>query len=172
MPDQITLDFQNGRQFLRKGYDGTHGYIVKNGRYEPMRPGEAVEMAEEPTFYSDLMEAYAQNAPVKLVGAETIDGVPCYLLSWQKGPNDEQMYWVNQETFLNKQTGEYAEDKAPCWHLLQNTPEELPPPVCHHQNRPGRAIHRWLIGGIVTDVIVVDYVGVLKSSKLIRLVEL
>ncbi|MCR9098841.1 MAG: hypothetical protein NXI25_02745 [bacterium] len=68
MPDQITLDFQNGRQFLRKGYDGTHGYIVKNALYQPMRPGEAVEMAEEPTFYSDPMEAYAQNAPVKLVG--------------------------------------------------------------------------------------------------------
>lgn len=112
MPDQITLDFQNGGQFLRKGYDGTHGYIVKNGRYQPMRPGEEIEMAEEPVFYSDLMEAYAQNAPVKLVGEETVDGIPCYQLSWQKGPSDEQIYWVNQKTFLIEQTGEYSEDKA------------------------------------------------------------
>jgi hypothetical protein len=112
MPDQVTLDFQHGGQSLQKGYDSAHGYIVKNDQYHPMRPGEVIEMAEEPTFYSDLMEAYAQNAPVTLVGEETVDGIPCYQLSWQKGPNDEQMYWVNQETFLIEQTGEYAEDKA------------------------------------------------------------
>lgn len=112
MPDQVTLDFQNGGQFLRKGYDGTHGYLVNNGEYQPMRPGEAIEMAEEPAFYSDLMEAYTQNAPVKLLGEELVDGIPCYQLSWQKGANDEQMYWVNQETFLIEQTGEYSEDQA------------------------------------------------------------
>lgn len=46
------------------------------------------------------------------MGKETVDGIPYYQLSWQKGPNDEQMYWVNQETFLIEQTGEYAENKA------------------------------------------------------------
>jgi len=112
MPDEITLDFQKGDQQSTKGYDGEHGYLVKNGQYEPMRPGEAIEMAEEPHFYSDLMMAPVHGQEVALMGEEEVDGISCYKLKLKKSSKDEQLYWLNQSTYLIEQTGEYSEDSA------------------------------------------------------------
>lgn len=112
MPSEITLDFQKGEHQSTKGYDGQHGYLVKNGQYEPMRPGEAIEMAEEPHFYSDLLMATTNGQEVVLLGEERVDGIACYKLKLQKSSNDEQLYWLNKSTFLIEQTGEYSEDSA------------------------------------------------------------
>ncbi len=112
MPDKITLEFQKDTFNLTKGYDGAHGYIVRNGTYEAMRPGEAIEMAEEPAYYSELMFALDEGHEVEYLGEEQVEGIDCYKLAVRKSEQDEQIYWLNSTNYLIEQTGEYSEDKA------------------------------------------------------------
>jgi hypothetical protein len=112
MPNKITLHFTRGDSEMIKAYDGQHGYILNDGNYQAMRPGEAVEMAEEPHFYSDLMMAMASGTVVEQLEDESIEGIPCYKFKLSKHPKDVQLYWLNKETFLIEQTGEFSEDSA------------------------------------------------------------
>lgn len=112
MPDKITIHFKREGLDLTKAYDGEHGYILKNGEYLPMRPGEAIEMAEEPNYYSDLLFAASNNQTVSLLGKESVDGIECYKLQLEKSAHDLQIYWLNTQTYLIEQTGEYSEDPA------------------------------------------------------------
>lgn len=111
MPDKITLDFEKGETQLRKGYDGFHGYLVLNGEYRSMRPGEAIEMAEEPHYYSDLIFAREKGYNLKLMDDEILDGEMCHRVVLTKHAEDQQVYWINQKTYLIEQTGEFSEDK-------------------------------------------------------------
>ncbi|MEM7299328.1 MAG: hypothetical protein AAF391_13805, partial [Bacteroidota bacterium] len=112
MPDKISLHFEKDELDLIKAYDGEHGYLIRNGVYEPMRAGEAIEMAEEPDYYSELIFALERGYEVKYLGAEEVEGIKCEKLSVKKSEIDEQLYWLNAETHLIEQTGEYSEDTA------------------------------------------------------------
>ncbi len=112
MPDKIIIRFQNDQLDASKVYDGAHGFILKNGEYLPMRPGEAIEMAEEPHYYSDLLLAEEMGYKLEYLGKESIDGIVCNKLKLTKSPKDQQTYWINTQTHLIEQTGEYSEDPA------------------------------------------------------------
>lgn len=111
-PDKFRLDFQLKGRTVTKSYDGKTGWLVVNGQYEPMRPGEAIEMAEEPDFYGELIYADKRGLPMKLVEPEMLNGHWCYRLQLTKSSTDTQWYWINPETFLVEQTAEYSEDSA------------------------------------------------------------
>lgn len=111
-PDKFRLDFQLKQRTVTKSYDGKTGWLVVNGEYEAMRPGEAIEMAEEPDFYGELIFAYDRGLPMKLVDPEKLNDHWCYRLQLTKSPTDTQWYWINPETFLVEQTAEYSEDSA------------------------------------------------------------
>ena len=112
MPDKITIRFQKDSIEVTKAFDGQSGYIIKNGQYEPMRSGEAIEMAEEPHYYSDLIIAKDKGYEVSDMGKEQLDGIHCYKLKLKKSEKDEQIYWLNPTTYLIEQTAEYSEDGA------------------------------------------------------------
>lgn len=112
MPDQITIAFNQLDQRIVKGYDGAHGYLIQQDRYEPMRPGEAIEMAEEPRYYSELMFARDSGYLLTYEGKEEIFGISCFKINMVKSATDEHVYWINSESYLIEQTGEYSEDPA------------------------------------------------------------
>lgn len=111
-PNQYKLIFEQNGNTLVKSYDGQEGWITKNGVYEAMRPGEAVEMAEEPDFYEELMFAREKGYKTELLGKEELNGTWVYKLAMAKKPDDVHIYYVNAQTFLIDRIGEYSEDKA------------------------------------------------------------
>lgn len=110
MPDNVSLHFQKDSINLYKKYNGQKGHIVRNGRYVPMRPGEAVEMSEEAEYYSELIFALDEGYDVTYEGEEKINEIKCDKILVVKSKNDEQYYWLDQGTGLIRQTGEYSED--------------------------------------------------------------
>ncbi|MEZ4989326.1 MAG: hypothetical protein R2824_02900 [Saprospiraceae bacterium] len=111
-PNLFRLDFHlNGRHRV-KSYDGKNGWITNDGEYEAMRPGEAIEMAEEPDFYGELIFAQAHGLPMEMMEKEKLNENWCYRLKLIKSDTDEQWYWLNAETYLIEQTAEYSEDPA------------------------------------------------------------
>ncbi|PHN04408.1 LolA-like protein [Flavilitoribacter nigricans] len=111
-PDKFRLDFQLSGRTVTKSYDGKTGWLVVNGTYEAMRPGEAIEMAEEPDFYGELIYAYQRRDAMQVLPSEQLNGHWCYRLELTKSPTDKQWYWLNAETYLIEQTAEYSEDPA------------------------------------------------------------
>lgn len=112
MPNRISILFSDDQSNVTKYFDGHHGYLLKDGLYEPMRPGEKIEMEEEPRYYSELIFYRDEGYDLKLLGEETVDDIVCFKLSLRKSSRDEQIYWINKSTYLIEQTGEYSEDKA------------------------------------------------------------
>lgn len=119
MPHHIVMELKKGLRSIRKGYDGEHEYLIDNGYYQPLRSDEATAIAEEPTFYDDLLQAYANGAPVRFLGEATVDGIACYKLSWKKTKGDRQIYWINKSTFLIEQTE--TQSKTASQHETSNT---------------------------------------------------
>ncbi len=111
-PDKFKLVFRTKDQERIKSYDGEKGWLTNNGEYEAMRPGEAIEMAEEPEFYEELIFALENGHKVDYLGTEKLDGVLTYKIKMTKSGTDEQLYWLNAETYLIELTGEYSEDSA------------------------------------------------------------
>ncbi len=109
MPDKVKLHFQKEGLDLLRAYDGEYGYSVRNGQLMPMKKNDVVEMEEEPRYYSELMFAKDDGGKVQLLGKETIDEISCYKLLVKKLYAGEHTYWVNTETYLIEQTGEYIE---------------------------------------------------------------
>jgi len=112
MPDKLELKFTREGEVRQKIYDGEHGYILRNGVYEPMRKGEIIEMKEEPVYYSELIFAEDKGYELSYLGFERIDELNCPKISMQKSDVDEHIYWLHPETYLVYMTGEYSEDPA------------------------------------------------------------
>jgi hypothetical protein len=111
-PDMFRLDFHLDGRHRVKSYDGKQGWITNDGAYEAMRPGEAIEMAEEPDFYGELIFARERGLPMEMMESEQLNGHWCYRLKLIKSDTDEQWYWLNADTYLIEQTAEYSEDPA------------------------------------------------------------
>lgn len=112
MPNKVSLHFLKDSINLYKKYNGKHGHILRNGKYTSMRKGEAVEMAEEAEYYSELIFALDRGYKVTLEGEEEVEGVLCNKLLVEKSEADKQVYWLDKSTALIRQTGEYSEDTA------------------------------------------------------------
>lgn len=110
MPDMVSLHFQKDDTDLYKKYNGEEGHILDGGRYQAMRPGEAVEMAEEAVYYSELMFALDNGYAMEYLGEEMVEGILCNKLAMIKSEGDRQLYWLDAESALIRQTGEYSED--------------------------------------------------------------
>lgn len=111
-PDQFQLVFSRNEKRVIKSFDGQNGWLQVNGNYEPMRPGEEIEMAEEPEFYEDLIIAKEQGYELILEGEESLKGVHCHKIKMTKSASDPQWYWINKESYLLEMVGEYSEDPA------------------------------------------------------------
>lgn len=111
-PDLFRLDFRLTNRTIVKSYDGKSGWLTVNGQYEAMRPGEAVEMAEEPDFYGELIFARHRGDRIELMEKEILGNRWCYRLKLIKSATDEQWYWIDAESYLILQTAEYSEDPA------------------------------------------------------------
>ena len=103
---------QKDRPDYIKSYDGKNGWVSAFGKYETMRAGEEIEMAEEPVFYEELIFAKDNGYPVQLLGEEIINGQKTWKLQMIKSQTDTHTYWLNANTYLIEMTGEYSEDKA------------------------------------------------------------
>ncbi len=111
-PDEYKIvSWRDGRQRI-KSYDGKQGFLSIDGNYIEMRPGEEIEMEEEPEFYEELL--FARNYPytVTRLKDERIDEKSCAVLQVVKSVVDTQMYWIDLKTSLIYMTGEYSEDPA------------------------------------------------------------
>ena len=111
-PDRYRLDFQVGATHTIKSYDGKEGWVWTNGEFAPMRPGEAVEMAEETDFFGELVLAAERGHDLALLGEEKLDGKPVFRIRLVKNARDTQYYLLNQETALVEMTAEHSEDSA------------------------------------------------------------
>lgn len=110
-PDQFKLVFeQPGEAATVKAFDGREGWVEKQGALQGMRPGEALEMAEEPEFYEELMMSRELGHRVKLVGREEFMDKEVFKVSVKKKKGDEQTYYIDAETYLINAVGEYSED--------------------------------------------------------------
>ncbi len=96
-----------------KSFDGHEGFISINGSYEAMRPGEEIEMREEPEFYEELLFARdSAHYTLARLEDEQVDDRTCYVIQLIKSVSDTQLYWIDQSTYLIYQTGEFSEDPA------------------------------------------------------------
>ncbi|MCR9173623.1 MAG: outer membrane lipoprotein-sorting protein [bacterium] len=111
-PDQFQLVFSRNGNTAIKSYDGHNGWLELDGNYQEMRPGEEIEMAEEPEFYEDLIIAREEGFPLFMEGEEVIGGVACYKISMTKSQTDKQWYWINKKSYMLEMVGEYSEDPA------------------------------------------------------------
>ncbi|MBX2814697.1 MAG: hypothetical protein KTR24_01815 [Saprospiraceae bacterium] len=108
LPDALALDFELADLRLCKAYDGEHGYLIRNGQYQPMREGELHEMREEPLYYAELI--FADRDALRYEGMETVNDRPCHKITLTKREQDVQVYWLDAETHLILQTGEKSAD--------------------------------------------------------------
>ncbi len=111
-PDQFQLIFQWDQNKVIKSYDGQNGWLERNGVYTAMRPGEEIEMAEEPEFYEDLVSAHEMGYELYYEGKEKLGKVKCDKLRMTKSDHDEQWYWINRKTHMLEMVGEFSEDPA------------------------------------------------------------
>lgn len=111
-PDKYRLDFKGDGENLVKSFDGSDGWYNENGKISDMRPGEAIEMAEEGRYYEELALSQELNYKTKLLGKEELDGKIVYKILMQKPNNDRQYYYVDTNTYLIYMTSEFSEDKA------------------------------------------------------------
>jgi hypothetical protein len=111
-PNHFQLIFKGGMGEVVKSYDGQHGWLTRNGSYEAMRKGEAIEMDEEAVFYEELMRARENGHLVVLEGKEALGDAVCFKVKMIKSDTDTQWYWVNATTYLIEQTAEFSEDQA------------------------------------------------------------
>ena len=111
-PDEFRIfSVLNDRQRI-KSFDGREGFVSINGSYEAMRPGEEIEMKEEPEFYEELVFARQLGHQLEYLGKEKVDDVICHKVNLIKSTSDTQSYWLNSESFLIYMTGEFSEDTA------------------------------------------------------------
>lgn len=111
-PDAFRFDIERDQWTKVKSFDGKEGFIVTNGQYEAMRPGEEIEMKEEAGFYDELLFAREHGYQLHRLGEEKIDEVNCHVIRMVKSESDTQTYWISQDDHLIKMTGEYSEDPA------------------------------------------------------------
>ncbi len=111
-PDKMRYDFTNQNGVFVKAYDGKKGWLTRNGVYSPMRPGEEIEMAEEPEFYEELIFAKENKHHLELLGMELLDDKCVYKIQMIKSEKDTRSYWLDADTYLISMTGEYSEDPA------------------------------------------------------------
>lgn len=111
-PDQFKLIFETKEGVRIKGFDGKKGWVWTDGISSPMRPGEEIEMAEEPEFFEELMFCRENKHLVRLKGQDTLNGKSVFVLEMEKKPTDVQTYFINAETFLIEGIAEFSEDKA------------------------------------------------------------
>jgi len=111
-PDKMRYDFIRSNRKVIKAFDGKKGWLMRNGQYEDMRPGEEVEMKEEPEFYEELIFARQNRHQIELLGMEAESDQCLYKLQLIKSPTDTQTYWIDPDTYLIRMTGEYSEDSA------------------------------------------------------------
>ncbi|MCB0575871.1 MAG: M20/M25/M40 family metallo-hydrolase [Saprospiraceae bacterium] len=109
-PDRYKLVFEYDGNTLIKSYDGREGWLQHNGVHEQMRPGEALEMAEEPDFYDELMFAREKGYRIALKGKTFSEGQWQYHIEMNKKPGDAHQYFLNTRSFLIDRSGEYSED--------------------------------------------------------------
>lgn len=112
MPNKYRIDFDAPNKKRVKGYDGKQGWIMLNGEEKPMPPGEVLEMAEEVEFYGELILAQDRGHHVELLGTEDLKGKKVHKIKLTKSKTDEQLYYLNTETFLLEMTTEFSEDKT------------------------------------------------------------
>lgn len=111
-PNKMRYDFLSPAGKVIKAYDGQNGWLSRNGQLEDMRPGEAIEMAEEPEFYEELIFAEEKGHELQLLGMESLPDQCVFIIQLIKSPTDTQSYWINTDTYLPHMTGEYSEDPA------------------------------------------------------------
>lgn len=111
-PNKYRLDFKGDAINLIKSYDGSDGWYNENGKISDMRPGEAIEMAEEGRYYEELALSKELNYKTKLLGKEKLEGKSVYKILMQKPNNDSQYYYIDTKTYLIYMTSEFSEDKA------------------------------------------------------------
>lgn len=111
-PDQFQLIFEWESHRVVKSYDGQNGWLDIDGRYEGMRPGEEIEMAEEPEFYEDLLLAKEKGFTLSYEGKQRIGKSNCHKLKMQKSVSDAQWYWINTRNLRLEMTGEFSQDPA------------------------------------------------------------
>lgn len=111
-PDQFKLIFETKDGVRIKGFDGKNGWVSRNGAPESMRPGEEIEMAEEPEFFEELMFSRENKHTLRLKGKDTLNGKSVYVIEMEKKATDVQTYYLNTKTFLIEGVAEFSEDKA------------------------------------------------------------
>lgn len=113
-PDRCQLVFESPEGTLQvKSYDGSKGWLLRDGKVLPMDAGEAIEMAEEAEFQDELLQARARGHKLKSVGKQTLDGKAVHVIELRKSEQDVQTYYLDAQTYLLAAVGEYSQD--PKW---------------------------------------------------------
>lgn len=111
-PNLYRIDYLNPTDILIKSYDGNDGWLARNGVISDMSDGEENEMAEEGEFFEELALSLIKNYEVTYHGIENMDRESFHKISVTKHGTDEQIYFLDTDTFLIKYVSEYSDDQA------------------------------------------------------------
>jgi CubicO group peptidase (beta-lactamase class C family)/outer membrane lipoprotein-sorting protein len=109
-PNKFRIDFDNPPNRMTKAFNGTKGVVSINYRNQDMSEGEQKEMAEEPDFYDELLFAKERGYATSLLENEEINGKKVFKIKLTKDKNDDQLYYLDSETYLPVMVAEYSQD--------------------------------------------------------------
>jgi CubicO group peptidase (beta-lactamase class C family)/tetratricopeptide (TPR) repeat protein len=110
-PGKYRIDLDNPPNKMIKSYNGFKGVVSINYRAQDMGIGEQKEMAEEADFFDELILADDKGYLTELQGTAELDGKKVYKIKLTKNKNDEQVYYLDANTYLPMMMEEYSQDE-------------------------------------------------------------